>query len=166
LLVEIAKIIPMKNYHRIIHSSMGALLAVSDEVAILSLDFIDSIIPIENSNHPLLLELEIQLNEYFEGKRHDFTLPLDPSGTPFQKEVWKTLQTIHYGTTISYAQEAKKFGNPKAVRAVANANGKNPISIIIPCHRVIATGGGLGGYSGGIWRKEFLLNIEQKFSQI
>lgn len=154
----------MKNYHQIIHSPMGALLAVSDEAAILSLDFIDSIIPIENSNHPLLLELETQLSEYFKGKRHNFTLPLNPQGTLFQQEVWKTLQTISYGTTISYAQEAQRFGNPKSVRAVANANGKNPISILIPCHRVIATGGGLGGYSGGIWKKEFLLKLENKIS--
>ncbi|MDD2837779.1 MAG: methylated-DNA--[protein]-cysteine S-methyltransferase [Sulfuricurvum sp.] len=76
--------------------------------------------------------------------------------------MWKTLLTIGYGETISYAQEAERFGNPKAVRAVASANGKNPIGILIPCHRVIASGGGLGGYSGGIDKKQFLLALEQK----
>lgn len=147
--------------NRVLSSPIGTLIGSTDGISITSLDFIDSIAPIENSDHPLLLELEIQLNEYFEGKRHDFTLPINPQGTPFQKEVWKTLQTIPYRATISYAQEAQRFGNPKAVRAVANANGKNPISILIPCHRVIATGGGIGGYTGGIEKKAFLLALEK-----
>jgi len=117
---------------------------------------------VQNSDTPLLIRLEEELREYFEGKRKIFTLPLAPDGTPFQKKVWETLRIIPYGETISYAEEAKLFGNAKAVRAVASANGRNPISILIPCHRVIATGGGLGGYSGGLWRKEFLLAVEKK----
>lgn len=149
---------------RVLSSPIGYLISSTDGISITSLDFIDSSTIIDNSNHPLLLELETQLNEYFNGKRHNFTLPLDPQGTPFQKEVWKTLQTIPYGETISYAQEAKRFGNPKAVRAVANANGKNSIAILIPCHRVIASDGTIGGYSGGIEKKEFLLKLENKIS--
>lgn len=118
----------------------------------------------DHSDHPLLLQLEKELGEYFVGKRASFSLPLNPTGTPFQKSVWNTLITIAYGQTITYAEEAKRFGNPKATRAVANANGRNPIAILIPCHRVIATGGGLGGYSGGIEKKEFLLRLESEKS--
>jgi methylated-DNA-[protein]-cysteine S-methyltransferase len=138
------------------------MIASADEHAITSLDFSNASVPIQNSDNPLLLRLDEELHEYFDGKREVFTLPLSPQGTPFQKQVWETLLTIPYGTTISYAQEAERFGNPKAVRAVASANGRNPIAILIPCHRVIATGGGLGGYSGGIEKKEFLLKLEKK----
>jgi methylated-DNA-[protein]-cysteine S-methyltransferase len=138
------------------------MIAVSDGEAITSLDFTDDVSICDNSDHPLLLQLEKELGEYFVGERTSFSLPLNPTGTPFQKSIWETLRTIHYGETISYATEAKLFGNPKAVRAVANANGRNPIAILIPCHRVIATGGGLGGYSGGIEKKEFLLTLEKK----
>jgi methylated-DNA-[protein]-cysteine S-methyltransferase len=138
------------------------MVATTNGEAITALDFVNNTMHIENSNHPLLLQLENELLEYFAGQRTIFTLPLNPAGTPFQKSVWQTLCTIAYGETISYASEAKLFGNPKAVRAVANANGRNPISIVIPCHRVIATGGGLGGYSGGIEKKEFLLALEKE----
>lgn len=147
---------------RIINTPLGTMMATVHNNTITSLDFVSNALQSENSNHPLLLQLEEELLEYFEGKRMLFTLPLNPSGTPFQKEVWKVLSTIAYGETISYASEAKLFGNAKAVRAVANANGKNPISILIPCHRVIATSGGLGGYSGGIEKKEFLLELEKR----
>lgn len=143
-----------------IYTPIGTLIAEFDDEAIISLDFTDRPHECEPSNHPLLVQLQIELAEYFAQKRQIFTLPLAPSGTPFQQKVWEILQTIPYGETISYAQEALLSGNPKATRAVANANGKNPISILIPCHRVIATGGGLGGYSGGVWRKEFLLRLE------
>ncbi len=147
---------------RIIITPIGKMIATADDDAITSLDFTDEPMSIQNSDSPLLIRLEEELHEYFEGKRHTFTLPLSPKGTLFQEQVWKTLCTISYGKTISYAKEAELFGNPKAIRAVANANGKNPISILIPCHRVIATGGGLGGYSGGLWRKEFLLALESR----
>ena len=149
------------EYIRIITTPLGNMIAVADENAIISLDFVDEVPRTQNSDHPLLLRLEKELNEYLAGKRKTFTLPLNPQGTPFQKGVWETLQTISYGETISYAQEAERFGNQKATRAVANANGKNPIAILIPCHRVIATGGGLGGYSGGVDKKEFLLELEK-----
>ncbi|MDD2782360.1 methylated-DNA--[protein]-cysteine S-methyltransferase [Sulfuricurvum sp.] len=148
------------EYTRLITTPLGQMIASADEHAITSLDFGNT--SVANSDHPLLLRLEVELYEYFAGKLKTFTLPLDPHGTPFQKEVWETLLSIPYGETISYAQEAEQFGNPKAVRAVANANGRNPIAILIPCHRVIATGGGLGGYSGGIEKKEFLLLLEKE----
>jgi len=137
------------------------MIAKSDESALTYLDFIDEEeIEEINPKYPILLQLEEELDEYFAKKRRCFTVPLSPSGTDFQKGVWDTLLKIPYATTVSYADEAKMFGNPKAVRAVANANSKNPISIIIPCHRVISSSGALGGYSGGLWRKEFLLSHE------
>lgn len=151
----------MKNFVHTIMSPIGNLVATADDEFITSLDFTDEPMNIQNSDHPLLLCLEKELQEYFAGKRRDFTLPLAPKGTPFQKGVWETLCTIPYGDTISYAKEAERFGNPKAVRAVGSANGRNPIAILIPCHRVIASDGTLGGYSGGIEKKKFLLQLEQ-----
>jgi len=149
---------------RIIATPIGKMVAVADESAIVYLDFIDEneTTQTQNPNNPLLIKLEDELGEYFAKKRELFTLPLSPSGTAFQKSVWKTLVKIPYGSTISYGAEAKMLGNPKASRAVANANGKNPISILIPCHRVIASSGKTGGYTGGVWRKEFLLSLEKR----
>lgn len=156
----------MKNvsplYTRIINTPLGEMVAIADEDAITLLDFTEEPLVIESSDHPLLIRLEKELNEYFLGKRHTFSLPLKPQGTIFQQTVWKTLQSIPYGETLSYAEEASRFGNNKAVRAVASANGRNPIAILIPCHRVIAKDGGIGGYSGGLWRKEFLLELEKE----
>ena len=111
---------------------------------------------------PLLENCIAQLNEYFAGKRRNFSLPLHLVGTDFQQKVWKTLMTIPYGTTICYKEEAQRAGNEKAIRAVAQANGANHIPIIIPCHRVINANGTLGGYSSGIDKKQFLLDLEQK----
>jgi O-6-methylguanine DNA methyltransferase len=104
--------------------------------------------------------LQKELDEYFANKRQEFTVPLQLVGTPFQQSVWKILMAIPYGEKISYKEEAILLNNPKAVRAVANANAQNLISIIIPCHRVIQTNGGLGGYAGGIDKKQTLLKIE------
>ena len=112
----------------------------------------------------LLLELEKQLKEYFAKERKEFTLPITLVGTPFQEEVWKVLQTIPYGETRTYKEQAITIGNPKGVRAVANANSKNRLSIIVPCHRVIGSNGTLTGYAGGLSRKEFLLNLEKSNS--
>lgn len=106
--------------------------------------------------------LEKQLAEYFKGKRREFNIPLDLVGTEFQKKVWLSLLRIPYGHTISYAEQAKLIGKPTAVRAVANANGQNKLSIILPCHRVIGSGGTLTGYGGGVWRKEKLLELEKQ----
>jgi methylated-DNA-[protein]-cysteine S-methyltransferase len=151
---------------RLIKTPIGEMIAMTNGEVLTSLHFTYDAYIVHNSRHSLLLRLEDELHEYFDGKRQIFTLPLASEGTIFQQKVWETLRTIPYGQTISYAQEALQFGNPKAVRAVANANGKNPIAILNPCHRVIATGGGLGGYSGGLWRKEFLLELEKDNSQL
>ena len=117
----------------------------------------------ENPIEALLLNTITQLEQYFAGKRHQFDIALDLSlGTPFQQSVWRALQQIPYGQTISYAQLAQNIGKPTAYRAVANANGKNPFSIIIPCHRVVASDGSLGGYTGGLDKKRTLLSIEKE----
>ena len=105
--------------------------------------------------------LDQQLNDYFLGRLSEFSIPLAVYGTDFQKEVWDALLTIPYAETRSYQQQAIAIGNPKAVRAVANANRNNKISIIIPCHRVIGKNGSMTGYGGGIWRKEYLLALEK-----
>ena len=117
--------------------------------------------PIEpDSNNRILRQTESQLNEYFSGRLKKFTVPLDFKGTDFQKSVWAALLTIPFGETRSYGQIAAQIGSPKAVRAVGAANGKNPISIIAPCHRVIGSNGKLTGFAGGLEAKAYLLNIE------
>jgi methylated-DNA-[protein]-cysteine S-methyltransferase len=114
-----------------------------------------------NPAHALIKKTCKQLDEYFAGERKEFNLPLSLQGTAFQQKVWKQLQAIPYGKTISYAQLAQSIGNPKACRAVGSANGKNPISVIIPCHRVIAADGSLGGYASGLDVKRQLLELEK-----
>ncbi len=106
-----------------------------------------------------------QLQEYFEGKRKEFSIKLSPEGTNFQKKVWKQLEGIPFGKTATYQQMANQLGDPKVIRAAASANGKNPISIIIPCHRVIGTDGSLTGYAGGLHRKKWLLEHENPSPQ-
>jgi methylated-DNA-[protein]-cysteine S-methyltransferase len=101
-----------------------------------------------------------QLNDYFEGKRNDFTFKLNPRGTEFQQKVWKALLQIPYGKTRTYLEQSKILGDVKAIRAVASANGKNPLWIVVPCHRVIGSNGSLTGYAGGLWRKKWLLEHE------
>lgn len=115
----------------------------------------------ENDNHPVLVETEKQLQLYFSGNLTQFSLPLDPKGTDFQKQVWNALLTIPFGETRSYGQIAQQIGNPKAVRAVGAANGKNPLSIIAPCHRVIGANGSLTGFAGGLDVKDYLLTLEK-----
>jgi len=102
-----------------------------------------------------------ELKEYAAGERKKFTVPLDPNGTTFQKKIWKTLRTIPYGQTRSYGEIARLAGNPRAARAVGMANRENPIAIVVPCHRVIASDGSLGGYAGGLKRKSAMLNLEK-----
>ncbi len=103
-----------------------------------------------------------QLIQYFNGQRRQFELPLNQPGTPFQQSVWNELQQIPFGKTISYLDLAKRIGDPRATRAVASANGKNHIAIIVPCHRVIGSNRELVGYAGGLWRKKWLLEMEAK----
>lgn len=112
-----------------------------------------------------LQDCVFQLNEYFEGTRTQFNLKLNPQGSDFQKKVWKQLEQIHYGKTISYLELSKQLGDVKAIRAVANANGKNPLWILVPCHRVIGSDGSLTGYAGGLHRKQWLLEHESPFKQ-
>ena len=112
-----------------------------------------------------LQECVLQLNEYFNGQRASFNLTVNPKGTKFQIKVWKSLLKIPYGKTTTYLQQSKKLGDIKAIRAVASANGKNPLWIIVPCHRVIGSDGSLTGYAGGIWRKKWLLNHENPVKQ-
>ena len=145
----------------VFETPLGKIIAVADEEGLCSLDF-DENASASDEENVHLTQLQRELTEYFEGKRKTFDVRLNPKGTPFQRAVWRTLCDIPYGSVISYSQEAQMHSHAKAVRAVANANGKNPIPIIIPCHRVIAKGGGIGGYSGGIWRKEFMLELERK----
>ena len=149
----------------IIKTSLGYTKIIGDEDGITSVivlnteEKITDIIPVE------LEDCVIQLNEYFEGTRKKFDLKLNPEGTDFQKKVWNQLELIPYGKTISYLDLSKQLGDVKAIRAVANANGKNPLWIIVPCHRVIGSDGSLTGYAGGLHRKQWLLNHESPFKQ-
>jgi methylated-DNA-[protein]-cysteine S-methyltransferase len=114
----------------------------------------------ESESHVLLDQAMQQLAEYFDGTRRVFDLPLRPEGTEFQRRVWGQLLQVPFGQTVSYQDIARAIGRPRAVRAVGAANGRNPISIVVPCHRVVGSDGGLTGYGGGLWRKEWLLRHE------
>ena len=118
--------------------------------------------PLAEEDSPHFETLREQIGQYFAGDRQEFDIPLDLVGTEFQKQVWLSLQQIPYGCTTSYGKQAELIGRPSSVRAVANANGKNKISIILPCHRVIGTDGTLTGYGGGLWRKKRLLELERE----
>ena len=165
------KIIDLKR----IETPLGTMYAAATESGICMLEFSDrkmletelkhiskslnaNIIQGEN---PVFEILEKELSEYFEGNRTEFTVPLDFVGSDFQKSVWEILMKIPYGQTWSYAKQAEILGDKNKVRAVANANGMNKISILIPCHRVIGSDGNLTGYGGGIWRKQKLLELEK-----
>jgi methylated-DNA-[protein]-cysteine S-methyltransferase len=140
-------------------SPIGTLEIMGDEEGISQVLFLDEKPSIRNSN-PVLDECVKQLSEYFDNKRTVFDLLLNPAGTDFQKSVWEELQHIPFGKTISYMDLAKRLGDPKVIRAAGTSNGKNPIAIIIPCHRVIGTDGSLTGYAGGLIRKQWLLEHE------
>ncbi|MEK8179091.1 methylated-DNA--[protein]-cysteine S-methyltransferase [Flavobacterium buctense] len=114
---------------------------------------------------PVLQEAISQLNDYFQGNRNDFDFKMNPNGTEFQQRVWQELLNIPFGKTMSYLDLSKKLGDVKAIRAVASANGKNPLWIVVPCHRVIGTDGSLTGYAGGLWRKKWLLEHESPSAQ-
>ena len=143
-------------------SPVGILEIKTDETAIIRVDLLKRNPTVrQTSTNSLIREACLQFDEYFAGIRQTFDLPLSTQGTPFQQTVWKQLQEIPYGKTISYSQLAKAIHHPKACRAVGSANGKNPISIIIPCHRVIASNGSLGGYASGLDIKKQLLALEK-----
>jgi methylated-DNA-[protein]-cysteine S-methyltransferase len=141
-------------------SPVGLIEIKGTGQAITSTSFVEDETPSSNSVPHVLLQCKQELDEYFTGKRKTFNVPLAPVGTEFQQQVWGELLKIDFGTTTSYMAIAKKMNNPGAVRAVGLANGKNPIGVIIPCHRVIGEDGSLTGYAGGLWRKRWLLDHE------
>ena len=153
-------------------SPVGEITLVADENALCFVGWGESLNPHHHEvaqaspieTHPILDEAIRQLTAYFQGELFTFNLPLNPGGTPFQQQAWRALLTIPYGQTVSYGEQARKINNPAAVRAIGGANGKNPIGIIIPCHRVIGANGSLTGYGGGLPAKSFLLEHERRFS--
>lgn len=142
------------------HSPAGIIQLTATANAITNLQFVDDTVNQPNHESPILTEATKQLEAYFRGTLKSFSLPLEPAGTPFQLKVWELLGNIPYGQTLSYAALSLQFGDEKAIRAIAKANGANPIPIIIPCHRVIGSNGTLTGYSGGLHRKQWLLDLE------
>ena len=151
------------------NTKIGRIGIEENGIAITKLDFISKDVQeeiIEENETALLKEAIKQLNEYLDGKRSSFDLPLEPKGTEFQKKVWNALKEIPYGETRSYGEIAKIIGNEKASRAVGMANNKNPIAIIVPCHRVIGANGKLVGYAGGLDLKEKLLQLEKNNSRL
>ena len=148
-----------------IASPLGTLEIIGDTHGISRVTFIDEKIPQSEKIPEALTTAVSQLQEYFKGNRTHFNLKLNPQGTDFQKRVWEALGQIPFGKTTSYLQMAKNLGDPKVIRAAAAANGKNPIAIIIPCHRVIGSDQSMTGYAGGIWRKKWLLEHESPVKQ-
>ena len=149
-----------------IDSPVGPLLLAASDAGMHTIEFHDAKHPVKRSDdwregdHALLHRAEQQLGEYFAGSRRSFDLPLAPQGTPFQREVWEALAAIPYGETSSYGQLAARVGRPSASRAVGAANGRNPLPIVLPCHRVIGANGALTGFGGGLPTKQFLLKLE------
>ncbi len=144
---------------------IGMAKIIGDDDGIISVSVIDDKIETSTKIPKTLKKCVLQLDEYFQNKRADFDLKLNPQGTDFQKKVWNELQQIPFAKTTTYLNQSKKMGNVKAIRAIASANGKNPIWIIIPCHRVIGSDGSLTGYASGIWRKKWLLEHESPTNQ-
>ncbi|MFZ3273642.1 MAG: methylated-DNA--[protein]-cysteine S-methyltransferase [Lutibacter sp.] len=144
---------------------IGTAKIVGDESGISAVTLIDETLETSAEIPKILQDCVQQLTEYFNGSRSKFDLKLNPQGTDFQKRVWAALLLVPYGKTLTYLQQSKQFGDVKAIRAVASANGKNPIWIVIPCHRIIGSDGSLTGYAGGIWRKKWLLEHENPSTQ-
>ena len=148
-----------------IETPLGHAKIVGNNNGIASVSIVDTQEELSDSIPEALLDCVIQLKAYFNDKRKTFDLKLNPEGTTFQKKVWKALETIPFGKTITYLQLSKQLGDVKAIRAAASANGKNPLWIIVPCHRVIGSDGSLTGYAGGLYRKQWLLNHESEYKQ-
>lgn len=148
-----------------IKTPLGTAEIIGDENGISKISVLDQTIENDSEISGVLHEAVSQLEDYFLGKRNDFTFPLNPSGTEFQKKVWLGLLEIPFGKTMSYQELSVKLGDVKAIRAVASANGRNPLWIVVPCHRVIGSDGSLTGYAGGLWRKKWLLDHENPFKQ-
>ena len=148
-----------------IKSPLGTTKITGDENGISSISVLDAEKEITTEIPDALKEAVAELQDYFAGKRNDFTFKINPKGTDFQQKVWQELLNIPFGKTMSYLELSKKLGDVKAIRAVASANGKNPLWIVVPCHRVIGTDGSLTGYAGGLWRKKWLLEHENPTAQ-
>ncbi len=148
------------------HSPLGILLLQAEEEQLTVAGFKDEAVvtATEATSSSVLQKTILQLDEYFTGTRQQFDLPLNPAGTAFQQKVWQQLIQIPFGETITYLHMAKRLGNVKSIRAAASANGKNPLAIIIPCHRVVGADGKLTGYAGGLHRKQWLLEHEAKMA--
>jgi methylated-DNA-[protein]-cysteine S-methyltransferase len=149
-----------------IKTPVGRLTLVANDLSLVAIhwedeDRTDSDEATPADCHPILAEAERQLSDYFAGRRTTFDLPLDPAGTPFQKKVWQALTRIPFGRTVSYGDIAASIGSPTACRAVGAANGRNPIPIVVPCHRVIGASGKLTGFAGGLENKSILLTLER-----
>jgi methylated-DNA-[protein]-cysteine S-methyltransferase len=151
----------MQTYKAYYKSPLGPIEIVGSPDSILALDFVEDMLPGDGELTFCVKECLKQLIEYFKGERRKFFLNLEPEGTDFQKSVWRHLENIPYGKTVSYGKIADVIGKPTASRAVGSANGKNPIAIVIPCHRVIGSDGSLTGYGGGLWRKRWLIGFEK-----
>lgn len=147
----------------IFQTELGWFEAIVEKNELTNLAFVPSTLETMD-DHPLLKEVQIQLNEYAKGDRKKFSIPLNPAGTTFQKRVWAKLRSIPYGARLTYNEFAEFYGDKKAIRAVASANGQNPIAVIIPCHRIIGTGGKLTGYAWGLETKRELLQLEMENS--
>jgi len=143
-----------------IETPLGTAKISGDENGISVISIMEIKQPVSEKIPEILKKCVNELQEYFDGKRHEFTFTMNPDGTEFQQKVWKSLLEIPFGKTVSYMDLSKKLGDIKAIRAVASANGKNPLWIVVPCHRVIGTDGSLTGYAGGLWRKKWLLEHE------
>jgi len=151
--------------HAYIKTPLGIAAITGDENGIASVCVLDKELDDFPQIPAVLQEAVSQIEAYFLGKRTEFTFKLNPSGTEFQKKVWAALLKVPFGKTISYQQLSIQLGDVKAIRAVAAANGKNPLWIVVPCHRIIGTDGSLTGYAGGIWRKKWLLEHENPLKQ-
>ncbi len=143
-------------------SPVGVTRIIAEDGFITSISIRDEEIVVEPTDDPVLLMAIKQLDEYFAGERKEFELPIKQAGSDFQQSVWQQLSTIPYGKTISYGQQSKLMNNPLGIRAIAAANGKNNLWVVVPCHRVIGSDGSLTGYAGGLWRKKWLLAHEAK----
>lgn len=154
-----------REYKTYMNSPVGLLEITGSEEAIYRVSFIEEKFDSEFQTNSYTQECAKQLEEYFNGGRKEFELNLEPKGTDFQKKVWEELLKVPFGYTKSYLFISKMIGDTLAIRAAAKANGQNPIAIIIPCHRIIGSDGSLTGYAGGLWRKKWLLEHEQKFSE-
>ena len=153
------------KYVTYLKSPIGQLKITAEEEFINSILFVFNDTEMEEENiNDVLTQCKTELSEYFTGKRKEFEVPFRQTGTDFQQKVWSELVKINYGQTVSYNHIAKAIGNQKSIRAVGTTNGKNQISIIVPCHRVIGSDGSLTGYAGGLWRKKWLLNHEKEYS--